>query len=116
MANQPGNNLAPDENSAQPKKECSMPKREHSPQLPWCSASREDLCEAVQCLRDNFITYAGPFVIESGVAAFKVSGYLMTADELVSVYKRGGLTKEGLPRFVEHFDVAEKPQKEQNQP
>jgi hypothetical protein len=85
-----------------------MPKSESSAQLPWCSASREDLCAAVQCLRDNFISYAGPFVTESGLAAFKVSGYLMTADELVSVYKRGGLTQEGLPRLAKDFGAAEK--------
>jgi hypothetical protein len=82
-------------------------KRNRIPQSPWCSASREDLREAVQCLRDNFITYTGPFVIKSGVAVFKVSDHLLTADELVSIYKCGLLTKEGLSRFVKDLDAAE---------
>jgi hypothetical protein len=82
-------------------------KRNGIPQSPWCSASREDLRAAVQCLRDNFITYTGPFVIKSGVAVFKVSDYLLTADELVSIYKCGLLTKEGLSRFAKDLDAAE---------
>lgn len=74
---------------------------------PWCSASREDLCAAVQCLRDNFITYVGPFVIKSGVAAFRVSHYLLTADELVALYKSGRLTREGLSNFAKALDATE---------
>jgi hypothetical protein len=74
---------------------------------PWCSASREELCAAVQCLRDNFITYVGPFVIKSGVAAFKVSNYVLTADELVSLHKSGHLTKEGLSNFAKALEAAE---------
>jgi hypothetical protein len=42
----------------------------------------------------------GPFVIKSGVAAFRVSHYLLTADELVALYKSGGLTREGLSNFA----------------
>ena len=82
-------------------------KRDQITNSPWCSASREELCAAVQCLRDNFITYVGPFVIKSGVAAFKVSDYLLTADELVSLYKSGHLTKEGLSNFAKALDAAE---------
>jgi len=74
---------------------------------PWCSASREDLCAAVQCLRDNVITYVGPFVIEPGVAAFRVSHYLLTADELVVLYKSGRLTQEGLSNFAKGLNRAE---------
>ena len=74
---------------------------------PWCSASREDLRAAVQCLRDNFITYIGPFVIKSGVAVFKVSDYLLTADELVTLYKSGCLNEEGLNSFSKDLDTAE---------
>lgn len=72
----------------------------------WCSASREDLCAAVQCLRDNFFTYIGPFVVKSGVAAFKVANYLLTADELVALYKSGRLTREGLSSFAKDRDAA----------
>ena len=82
-------------------------KRNQVTKSPWCSASREDLCAAVQCLRDNFITYVGPFVIKSGVAAFKVSDYLLTADELVTHYKSGRLTQEGLSSFATELDAAE---------
>ena len=74
---------------------------------PWCSASREDLCAAVQCLRDNFIAYVGPFVIKSGVAAFKVSQYLLTADELVALYKSGRLTQEGLSNFAKSTEASD---------
>ena len=74
---------------------------------PWCSASREDLCAAVQCLRDNFITYVGPFVIKSGVAAFRVSHYLLTADELVALCKSGCLTQEGLSNFAKDLNITE---------
>jgi hypothetical protein len=82
-------------------------KRNQVTKSPWCSASREDLCAAVQCLRDNFITYVGPFVIKSGVAVFKVSDYLLTADELVALYKSGRLTEEGLASFAKDLDAAE---------
>ncbi len=82
-------------------------KRTHVTQSPWCSASREDLCAAVQCLRDNFISYVGPFVIKSGVAAFKVSDYLLTADELVALFLSGRLTREGLSNFARDLDAAE---------
>jgi len=82
-------------------------KKDQAAKSPWCSASREDLCAAVECLRDNFITYVGPFVIKSGIAAFRVSGYLLTADELVNLYKLGRLTKEGLPNFAKELDAAE---------
>jgi len=75
-------------------------KKDQAVKSPWCSASREDLCAAVQYLRDNFITYVGPFVIKSGVAAFRVSHYLLTADELVALYKSGRLTQEGLSNFT----------------
>ena len=73
----------------------------------WCSASREDLCAAVQCLRDNFISYVGPFVIKSGVAVFKVSDYLITADELVSLYKTGQLSRQGLEGFAKDLENAQ---------
>ncbi len=76
-------------------------------QSPWCSASREELCAAVQCLRDNFISYVGPFVIKSGVAAFKVSDYLLTADELVALYLSGHLNQEGLTNFAREAGAAE---------
>ncbi len=66
---------------------------------PWCSASKQDLEAAVRCLRDNFIAYVGPFVIKSGIAVFKVSDYILTADELVSFYKSGHLTEESLAKF-----------------
>lgn len=82
-------------------------KKDQAAKSPWCSASREDLCAAVQCLRDNFITYVGPFVINSGVAAFRVSHYLLTADELVALYKSGRLTPEGLSSFAKALDSAE---------
>ena len=82
-------------------------KRNQVTKSPWCSASREDLCAAVQCLRDNFITYVGPFVIKSGVAVFKVSDYLLTADELVRVHKCGLLTQEGLSKVAKDLDAAE---------
>jgi len=73
----------------------------------WCSASREDLCAAVQGLRDNFITYVGPFVIKSGVAAFRVSHYLLTADELVTLYKSSRVTQEGLSNFAKDLNITE---------
>jgi len=73
----------------------------------WCSASREDLCAAVQCLRDNFISYVGPFVIKSGVAVFKISDYLVTADELVSLFKTGKLSRQGLESFAKDLDDAQ---------
>lgn len=82
-------------------------RKDQAAKSPWCSASREDLCAAVQCLRDNFITYVGPFVIKSGVAAFRVSQYLLTADELVALYKSGRLTREGLSNFAKALDAAE---------
>lgn len=82
-------------------------KKNQAAKFPWCSASREDLCAAVQCLRDNFITYVGPFVSESGVAAFRVLHYLLTADELVALYKAGRLTREGLSNFSRALDGAE---------
>jgi hypothetical protein len=82
-------------------------RRNRISQSPWCSARREDLCAAVQSLRDNFITYTGPFVIKSGVAVFKVSDYILTADELVSVHKCGLLTQEGLSRLAKELDAAE---------
>jgi hypothetical protein len=81
--------------------------KDQKTQSTWCSASREDLCAAVQFLRDNFITYAGPFVIKSEVAAFRVSHYLLTADELVALYKSGCLTQEGLANFAKGRDAAE---------
>jgi hypothetical protein len=83
------------------------PKGSQVSKSPWCSASREDLCAAVQCLRDNFIPYIGPFVAKSGVAAFKVSEYLLTADELVDLYKSGRLTREGLSNFAKDLNAAE---------
>jgi hypothetical protein len=73
----------------------------------WCSASKDDLREAVQCLQDNFIDYIGPFVINSGIAVFRVSAYLVTVDELVHLHKSGHLTQEGLRRFAEDQDAAE---------
>ena len=79
-------------------------KKDQAAKSQWCSASREDLCSAVQCLRDNFITYVGPFVSKSGVAAFRVSHYLLTADELVALYKSGRLTREGLANFAKTSD------------
>ena len=82
-------------------------KKDQETKSPWCSASREDLCAAVQCLRDNFITYVGPFVIKSGVAAFRVSHYLLSADELVALYKSGRLTQEGLSNFAKAVDASE---------
>jgi hypothetical protein len=82
-------------------------KKDPAAKSPWCSASREDLCSAVQCLRDSFITYVGPFVIKSGVAAFRVSHYLLTADELVVLYKSGRLTQEGLSNFAKGLSIAE---------
>ena len=82
-------------------------KKDPAAKSPWCSASREDLCAAVQCLRDNFITYVGPFVIKSGVAAFRVSHFLLTADELVALYKSGRLTREGLSNFAKSMDATE---------
>jgi hypothetical protein len=82
-------------------------KKDQAAKSPWCSASREDLCAAVQCLRDNFITYVGPFVIQSGVAAFRVSHYLLTADELVALYKSGRLTQEGLSNFAKGPNATE---------
>ena len=69
-------------------------------QLSWCSASKGELQAAVQSLRDNFIAYLGPFVIDSGTAVFKISDYLLTADELVELHKAGQLTEEGLKRFA----------------
>lgn len=83
------------------------PKKDQPAKSTWCSASREDLCAAVQCLRDNFITYVGPFVIKSGVAAFRVSHCLLTADQLVALYKSGRLTQEGLSSFAKTLDAAE---------
>ncbi len=82
-------------------------KRDHIPTAQWCSASKEELQAAVQCLRNNFITYVGPFVIKSGVAVFKVSDYLLTVDELVSLHKSGRLTRDGLERFAGDLDTAE---------
>jgi hypothetical protein len=82
------------------------PKKDHSVKATWCSASREDLCAAVQCLRDNFFTYLGPFVVKSGVAAFKVSDYLLSADELVGLYKSGRLNPEGVSSFAKDRDAA----------
>jgi hypothetical protein len=73
----------------------------------WCSASKDDLREAVQCLRDNFIDYIGPYVINSGIAVFRVSTYIVTADELVQLHKSGYLTQEGLSRLAENPDAAE---------
>ena len=61
----------------------------------------------MQCLRDNFISYVGPFVIKSGVAAFKVSDYLLTADELVALFLSGRLTQEGLSNFARDLEAAE---------
>lgn len=78
-----------------------------SAQSPWCSSSREDLQAAVQCLRNNFISYVGPFVIKSGIAVFKVSDYVLTVDELVSLCKSGQLTEEGLSRFAKELDAVE---------
>jgi hypothetical protein len=83
------------------------PKKDCIAKLSFCSASREDLCAAVQYLSDHFITYVGPFVIKSGIAAFKVSDYLLTADELVSLHKSGLLTQEGLAKFVKELDHAD---------
>ena len=85
------------------------PKQDPSAKPACCTASREDLCAAVQCLRDNFLTYVGPFVIKSGIAAFKVSDYLLTADELVRLHKSGQLTEEGLSRSVKKLDDADQP-------
>lgn len=82
-------------------------KKDEAIESRWCSASREDLCAAVQCLRDNFITYIGPFVIKSGVAVFRVSQHLLTPDELVALYKSGCLTQEGLSNFVIGRDTSE---------
>lgn len=75
---------------------------------PWCSAPREDLQNAVECLRTNFFTYTGPFLLKSGVAVFKISNYLLTVDELVSLHKSGQLTKEGIAAFAKCADTAEK--------
>jgi hypothetical protein len=75
-------------------------RKDHLSKSQWCCASKEELLAAVQSLRDNFIPYVGPFVIKSGVAVFKVSDYLLTADELVDLYKSGSLTQEGLSRFA----------------
>jgi hypothetical protein len=72
-----------------------------------CTASREDLCAAVQYLRDNFLTYMGPFVIKSGIATFKVSDYFLTADELVRLHKSGQLTEEGLSRCMKKLDAGD---------
>lgn len=83
-------------------------KKDQAAESPWCSASREDLCAAVQCLRDNFITYVGPFVINSGVAAFRVSRYLLTADQLVALYKSGRLNQEGLSNFAGGLNTTER--------
>jgi hypothetical protein len=77
-------------------------------QSPWCSSSREDLQAAVQCLRNNFISYVGPYVIKSGIAVFKVSDYVLTVDELVALCKSGQLTHEGLKRFATELDAVEK--------
>jgi hypothetical protein len=74
---------------------------------PWHSASREELQAAVQCLRDNFIMYTGPFVIRSGVIVFEVSDYILTADELVGIHKRGLLSKEGLAKFAKDLEAVE---------
>jgi|SRR5271165_1438011 len=82
-------------------------KKDRLTQSSWCAASREDLCGAVQSLRDNFITYTGPFVINSGVAVFRVSDYLVTADELVTLWKTGRLTREALNSFAGDLDAVE---------
>ena len=82
-------------------------KKDRLTQSAWCTATREDLCAAVQCLRDNFITYVGPFVINSDVAVFNVSDYLVTADELVTLWKAGHLTREGLNKFARELDPTE---------
>jgi hypothetical protein len=93
-----------------PVKECKMLKlkKDRFTQSTWCAASREDLWAAVQCLRDNSIIYVGPFVINAGVAVFKVSDYLVTADELVSLWKAGHLTREGVNRFSRDLEAEEK--------
>lgn len=82
-------------------------KHDRPTQMSWCSASREDLGAAVQCLRDNFMTYIGPFVIKTDVAVFRVSDYLLTADELVYLHKSGRLCEEGLARFSRDEDPVE---------
>jgi hypothetical protein len=81
-------------------------KRNRTTQLRWCSASREDVCAAVECMRDRSIPYTGPFVIKSGVAVFRVLNYILTVDELVSIYSCGLLTREGLSRFAQGLDTA----------
>jgi len=83
------------------------PKKDCIAKPSFCSASREDLCAAVQYLRDHFITYVGPFVIKPGIVAFKVLDYLLTADELVSLHKSGLLTQKGLSRFAKELDAAD---------
>jgi hypothetical protein len=81
-------------------------KRRRMTPSPWCTASKAELEAAVRCLRDNFIAYDGPFVIKSGIAVFKVSDYLLTADELVSFYKSGQLTEESLAKHSTHSGSA----------
>jgi hypothetical protein len=81
-------------------------KEDCAPRQIWCSASRDDLCAALQCLRDKFITYVGPFVIKSGIAAFRVSDCLLTAVELVDLYKSGQLNEEGLARLAKDVDTS----------
>jgi hypothetical protein len=73
----------------------------------WCSASREELQVAVQHLRNNFIAYDGPFVIKSGIAVFKVSDYLLTADEVVELYRSGKLNQKGLANFAREVNAIE---------
>lgn len=82
-------------------------KNDRITQVGWCSASREDLEAAVQCLRDNFITYVGPFVIKTNVAVFRVSSYILTADELVHLHKSGLLSQEGLAGYGRDVDPGE---------
>lgn len=82
-------------------------KHDRPARVSWCSASREDLEAAVQCLRDNFIAYIGPFVIKTNVAVFRVTDYLLTADELVYLHKSGHLCEEGLAKFGRDEDPVE---------
>jgi len=75
--------------------------------MSWFSDTRDDLKQAVQCLRSNFISYIGPFVIKSGIAVFRVSDYILTVDELVALYKSNQLSEKGLAKFAEDLRVAE---------
>jgi len=72
----------------------------------WCSASQEDLQDAILCLRNNCVSTLGPFVIKTGIAIFKISNYLLTADELVALHRTGHLTESGLAEFARQLNTA----------